>query len=89
MVCVSLIWRVLDQEIDWFVLQAGQYQRLPGDTSGVYRSSVFPGLWLDTAALLRGDLATVLALVQQGVKSPEHAAFVADLQEHSGHRGGT
>jgi Uma2 family endonuclease len=84
-----LVWRVLDQEIDWFVLQAGQYQRLPGDTSGVYRSSVFPGLWLDTAALLRGDLATVLALVQQGVKSPEHAAFVADLQEHSGHRGGT
>jgi Uma2 family endonuclease len=81
-----LVWRVLDQEIDWFVLQAGQYQRLRGDAGGVYRSDIFPGLWLDTAALLWGDLATVLALVQQGVRSPEHAAFVADLQEHSGNR---
>jgi Uma2 family endonuclease len=81
-----LVWRVLDQEIDWFTLQASQYQRLPLDANGVYRSEVFPGLWLDTGALLRGDLATVLALVQQGATSPEHAAFVASLQEQRGNR---
>jgi hypothetical protein len=44
------------------------------------RSEVFPGLWLDAAALVRGELATVLAIVQQGLGSPEHAAFVARLQ---------
>lgn len=77
-----LVWRVLDQEIDWFVLHAGQYQRLPRDANGVYRSEVFPGLWLDTAALLRGELASVLALVQHGVTSPEHTTFVSSLQEH-------
>jgi len=71
-----IVWRVLEQELDWFVLRAGQYERLALDAAGLYRSEVFPGLWLDAAALLRGDLATVLAVVQRGLTSPEHAAFV-------------
>ena len=74
-----IVWRVLDQAIDWFVLRAGQYAPLPVDANGLLRSEVFPGLWLDPAALLRGELATVLAIVQQGLGSPEHAAFVARL----------
>ena len=79
-----LVWRVLEQAIDWFVLHAGQYERLPVGANGWLRSAVFPGLWLDPAALVRGDLATVLAMVQQGLGSPEHATFVARL-----HLGGT
>jgi Uma2 family endonuclease len=75
-----LVWRVLDQAIDWFVLRTGQYERLLPDMQGVLRSEVFPGLWLDTAALLRGDIAAVLATVQQGLASPEHEAFVARLR---------
>ena len=46
---------------------------------GLWRSEVFPGLWLDPTALLRGDLATVLAMVQRGLASPEPTAFVARL----------
>ena len=75
-----IVWRVLEQAIDWFVLRAGQYERLPVDVNGLLRSEVFPGLWLDPAALVRGELATVLAIVQQGLGSPEHMAFVARLQ---------
>ncbi len=78
-----IVWRVLDQEIDWFVLRAGQYERVPLDAEGLYRSEVFPGLWLDPAALLRGDLATVLAVVQHGLASPEHAAFATRLHPPS------
>ena len=74
-----IVWRVLEQAIDWFVLRAGQYERLPVDASGLLRSAVFPGLWLDPEALVRSDLATVLAVVQQGLGSPEHATFVARL----------
>jgi Uma2 family endonuclease len=74
-----IVWRVLEQELDWFVLRAGQYVRLSVDAEGLLRSEVFPGLWLDPAALLRGDLATVLAVVQRGLASPEHVAFVARL----------
>jgi Uma2 family endonuclease len=74
-----IVWRVLEREVDWFVLRAGQYERMPVDAQGLVRSEVFPGLWLDPAALVRGDLATVLAIVQRGLASPEHAAFVTRL----------
>lgn len=74
-----LVWRVLDQEVDWFVLRAGQYERLSMDAQGLLRSQLFAGLWLNPAALVRGDLATVLTIVQQGLVSPEHAAFVTRL----------
>src|SRR6266571_6380247 len=70
-----IVWRVLDHEMDWFGLRAGQYERLPLDAEGLWRSAVFAGLWLDPAALVHGDIATVLAVVQGGVASPEHAAF--------------
>src|SRR5215472_4287775 len=65
-----VVWRVLEQAIDWFVLRAGQYEQLPVDANRWLRSEVFPGLWLDPGALLRGELATVLAIVQQGLGSP-------------------
>jgi Uma2 family endonuclease len=75
-----VVWRVLNREIDWFVLRAGQYEQLPLDANGLLRSEVFIGLWLDPAALVQGNLARVLAVVQQGLASPEHTAFVARLQ---------
>lgn len=75
-----VVWRTLDQELDWFVPRDGQFDRLKPDAAGVYRSEVFPGLWLDAPALLRGDLNQVLTALRQGLASPEHAAFVARLQ---------
>jgi len=39
-------------------------------------SRVFPGLWLDVPALLAGDVARVLATLQLGLTSPEHAAWL-------------
>jgi Uma2 family endonuclease len=75
-----LVWRVLEQEFDWFVLRSGQFEPLAPDADGILRSAVFPGLWLDAPALLRGDMPRVLAVVQQGVASPEHADFVRQLQ---------
>ncbi len=79
-----LVWRVLDKQIDWFVLRSGQFELLQPDTEGILRSEVFPGLWLDPTALLRSDMARVLAVVQRGVASPEHAAF-ADKLQAAGH----
>lgn len=78
-----LVWRVLDQDMDWFLLRDGQYERqAPGD-DGYFRSAVFPGLWLNPAAMVRGDLATVLAVLQHGLASPEHAAFRTRLSPPS------
>lgn len=78
-----VIWRVLDQAIDWFVLRGDRYEPLPLDTDGLYKSEVLPGLWLDPAALIRDDLASVLQTLQQGLASPEHAALVARLQQRA------
>lgn len=74
-----VVWRVLDQQLDWFVLREGEYQRLSLDDAGRYRSEVFAGLWLDPEALIRGDLGTVLGVLRQSLESPEHADFVARL----------
>ncbi len=76
-----IVWRVLDQAIDWFVLREDRYQPLPKDEAGPYKSEVLPGLWLNSAALVRGDMASVLQILQQGLASPEHAAFVARLEQ--------
>ncbi|NOX55380.1 MAG: Uma2 family endonuclease [Planctomycetes bacterium] len=76
-----VVWRVLDREIDWFILREGNYDRLSPADDGLLRSEMFPGLWLDAAALLRGDLQTVLAALNRGLQTPEHAAFVRRLAQ--------
>jgi Uma2 family endonuclease len=76
-----IVWRVRDQAIDWFVLRGSQYEKLAPTAGGVLQSECFPGLWLDSAALLRGDMLRVLEVLQQGIASPEHAAFIAKLKE--------
>jgi Uma2 family endonuclease len=74
-----LVWQVYDQRLDWFRLREGEYVPLQPDAEGIVRSEVFPGLWLAVPALLEGNLAEVLAVLQLGLATPEHATFV----EHS------
>ncbi len=76
-----VVWRVLDQAVDWFALRGGKYVRLRRTRAGVLQSRVFPGLWLDPAALVRSDLPTVLQVLQEGLATPAHAAFVAKLKD--------
>jgi Uma2 family endonuclease len=76
-----LVWQVLEQKFDWFLLRANDYVSLEPDADGILRSALFPGLWLAKAALLSGDMAQVLAVLQQGLNSPEHTEFVNRLQQ--------
>lgn len=75
-----VVWRTEEGQLDWFVLRNASYDPLAPGPDGILRSEVFPGLWLDRAALLAGDMARVNAILQQGLQSPEHARFVAELQ---------
>lgn len=74
-----VVWRVLDRAVDWFVLREGVFQPHSAAADGIHRSTVFPGLWLDAAALVAGDVERVVAVVRMGVATGEHAAFVAEL----------
>lgn len=76
-----IVWSVYDQQLQWFRLEAGQYAQLTPDDDGIIRSRVFPGLWLDVEALLKDDMARVLAVLQQGLASSEHSDFVERLSE--------
>lgn len=78
-----LVWQVLDNKLDWFRLSEGEYVSVQPDAAGIIRSQVFPGLWLAVPQLLLGEMAMVLAVLQQGLNSPEHAAFVQRLVRQS------
>ena len=76
-----LLWRTIDKSFNWWMLQEDDYRPLPPSAEGVIQSRIFPGLWLDTAALLAGDGAGVLAKLQEGLRSSDHAAFVEALKQ--------
>ena len=66
-------------EIYWFAQEQGALVRRPIGDDGLYRSTVFPGLWLDPVALLNGDTRRLRAVIDQGCAASDHAAFVARL----------
>lgn len=63
---------------------SGVFEVIAADADGLLRSRVFPGLWLNPAALLAEDAQALLGALQQGLASPEHAAFVAELARRCG-----
>ena len=79
-----IAWRVLDGEIDWFINRPSGYEPLAINDQRRYQSETFPGLWLDLDAMLSGDLGKVLAVLQEGIASDEHATFVKALADRRG-----
>jgi Uma2 family endonuclease len=64
----------------WFIRdENGGYVELAPDESGLLKSRVFPGLWLDPKAFCRLDGVKVLEVAREGQSSPEHDEFVAAL----------
>ena len=66
-----IVWRTLDEQLDWFVLEEDEYVLLNADEQGTICSRVFPGLWLAVSALLEGEMRTVLSVLQTGLQSTE------------------
>jgi Uma2 family endonuclease len=76
-----IVWRVVNRQIDWFVLRDAGYVKVSPSDDGILRSEVFPGLWLDSAALLRDDFDRLLNVLERGLVSPQHAEFVTRLRQ--------
>jgi Uma2 family endonuclease len=79
-----LVWQLYENHLDWFILQEGAYVPLQPDANGIIHSRVFPGLHLAVDALLSGDMATVLRVAQEGLRTEEHAAFARYLSSDAG-----
>jgi len=73
-----------EEEVRWHRLEGGSYKLLKPGKDGVIRSIVFPGLWLDTRALLKENLRQVLDTLNQGLASDEHTKFAAELATKMG-----
>lgn len=71
-----IVWQIFENKLDWFYLNQGEYVLLEPDADGVLRSPLFSGLWLSVPSLLSGNIAQVLAVLHQGLTSPEHIEFV-------------
>jgi Uma2 family endonuclease len=78
-----VVWTMHPRQVAWFRLREGVYVPLQPGTDGIIRSEVFPGLRLAVAALLARELPAVLGVLQDGLKSDEHAEFVARLSDRS------
>ena len=76
-----VVWKVHQRQIDWYVNRGEGFELMLPAANGVLHSEAFPGLWLEPTALVRGDVNAVLALVQQGLSSQEHRAFLATLEQ--------
>jgi hypothetical protein len=70
---------VEEEEIRWHRLRGTVYELCAPTSKGIFRSTVFPGLWLDGPALWKQDPARVLGTLQRGLQSAGHRKFVAEL----------
>ena len=68
-----------ESKVIWRRLVSGAYNIIDPDADGLLRSIIFPGLWLDTDALLNQGTPRILEVLNQGLQSSEHHQFVQAL----------
>lgn len=68
-----------EQLIRWFDLPNDNM--LAVDRQGILKSYAFPGLWIDTKALVRRDAARLIATLEKGIASKPHREFVSALDQ--------
>jgi hypothetical protein len=64
-----------DEQLEWRSLHRGRYRLLEPDAGGIYRSLVFPGLWIDSKAFWKGDSTRLLQVLNEGLTSAGHLQF--------------
>lgn len=65
------------KKVFWFNLRGSA--ELKVDSKGVFRSAIFPGLWIHEKGLLGLDYKRTTATLQRGLETAGHEQFVARL----------
>lgn len=63
-----------EKRFEWRILMQDRYQLLHA-AEGIFRSHIFSGLWIDELAFWRADGTRLLAVLAEGLKSPEFLDF--------------
>jgi hypothetical protein len=71
---------VEERRFEWRIMVEGRYQLLESAV-GVFRSRILPGLWIEESAFWSADGTRLLAVLDEGMKSPEFFGFTRS--EHS------
>jgi Uma2 family endonuclease len=74
------------QSAVWYTRGRRGFVELKPGADGILRSRVFPGLWLDPAMIFAKTVKQLNSVTNQGLASPEHAAFVAKLEKAANKR---
>lgn len=69
---------VEERRFEWRVQRNGSFDLLESG-GGVYRSPIFPGLWIDEPAFWNKDGEALLRTLDQGIAFQEHTDFVVRL----------
>lgn len=76
-----LVYCIELEELHWF--HFADQTLIEPDKKGIYRSRVFPGLWIDGRAFAKQDHAQLVRVLKRGLASRQHTAFVKRLKaEH-------
>jgi Uma2 family endonuclease len=81
-----LVLCVEEQQLRWFDFAAGD--EIQPNREGISRSRIFPGLWIDVAALLACNSSRLREVAERGLASKAHAAFVRRLAARRRSSGG-
>lgn len=73
-----LVLSIEDEQLFWFHFPSGN--AITANRRGVSRSLVFPGLWIHVPGLFARDSERSQQVLQQGLNSPAHRAFVRQLE---------
>jgi len=65
--------------VHWFIRREDRFEPLLPGPDGIFRSEVFPGLWLDPQAFYAGNLKRLIEVLELGLATAEHEAFRARL----------
>lgn len=69
-----VVVEIREARVRWFALKDGDYVEQASE-DGIYKSTQFPGLWLNAEAAVNEDAAGVLDTLATGMATEEFAAF--------------
>ncbi len=64
-----VVLAVHEQETHWWSLDEGLYKPVFPNERGIFRSRIFPGLWLSATDFWQGNGQALLAVLQEGMKA--------------------